>query len=435
MTFNYFMNHLRKKHRLNAWVSKMSKRVGPGLITGAADDDPSGIVTYSNIGAQFHYGLLWLAFYCYPLMVAVQEICARIGWVTGQGISTIIKKRFSAKIYYPLIFIFVAINVFNIGADLLAMSGVAGLLVNAPRDFFMFFFALVIIGLEIFLSYRNYSKFLRYLCLFLLAYPISAILAQPGWGEVIKSLFVPIISSSKMYLLAVVAFLGTTISPYLFFWQSSEEVEDEIDGGKINGFGEKPRRVDGREIRKINWDTRLGMFISEIITIFIIVAAGRILFESGIHNIETAQQAAMTLVPLVGQKAMFLFSLGIIGTGLLAIPVLAGASAYALSEAFNQKEGLYLKLNQAKFFYGIIVLSILIALMANFLQISSMVLLYWTAIINGLITPFILLCLMIVSNDKKIMGSHTNTRWLNILGWTTTVVMVLSVVGLIFLSI
>ena len=428
------MNYL-KKYRLNAWVSKMSKKFGPGLVTGAADDDPSGIVTYSNIGAQFRYGLLWLAFYCYPLMVAVQEICARIGWVTGQGLSTVIKKRFSGKIYYPLIFIFVAINIINIGADLLAMSGVAGLLVNAPRDLFMLFFALIIIGLEIFLSYRNYAKFLRYLCLFLLAYPISAILARPEWGEIIKSLFIPVFSNSKMYLLAIVAFLGTTISPYLFFWQSSEEIEDEIDGGKISSFGEKPRRIDGREIKKINWDTRLGMFISESITILIIVAAGRILFENGIYNIKTAQQAAMTLVPFVGQKAMLLFSLGIIGTGLLAIPVLAGASAYALSEAFEQKEGLYLKLNQAKFFYGIIVLSILIALTANFLQISSMVLLYWTAIINGLITPFILLCLMIVSNDKKIMGKHTNTRWLNILGWTATLVMILSITGLIFLSV
>ncbi len=429
------MSYLKRKYRLNAWVSKMSKKFGPGLITGAADDDPSGIVTYSNIGAQFRYGLLWLAFYCYPLMVAAQEICARIGWVTGQGLSTVIKKRFSSKIYYPLIFIFVAINIINIGADLLAMSGVAGLLVNAPRDFFMFLFALMIIGLEIFLSYRNYAKFLRYLCLFLLAYPISAILARPEWGEVVKSLFIPVFSDSKMYLLAIVAFLGTTISPYLFFWQSSEEIEDEIDGGKISSFGEKPRRIDGREIKKINWDTRLGMFISEFITIFIIVAAGRILFENGIHNIETAQQAAMTLVPFVGQKAMLLFSLGIIGTGLLAIPVLAGASAYALSEAFEQREGLYLKLNQAKFFYGIIVVSILIALTANFLQVSSMALLYWTAIINGLVTPLILLCLMIISNDKEIMGKHTNTRWLNVLGWGTTVVMILSVVGLVFLSI
>lgn len=430
------MRHQKKiKHRLNSWVSSWNKKFGPGFITGAADDDPSGVVTYSNIGAQFRYGLLWIALYCYPLMVAVQEICARVGWVTGQGLSTLIKKKFSKKIYFPLIFTFIIVNIINIGADLLAMSDVSNLLFLLPRDFFMVFFALLIITLEIFLSYRKYAKFLKYLCLILLTYPASAILSRPEWGGVIKSLITPSFSWQSSYLLAIIAFLGTTISPYLFFWQSDEEIEEEIDRGKISEFGEKPSRISNREIRKIKWDTRLGMMISELVTIFIIIVAGRILFEGGIHSVETARQAALVLAPLVGQKATLLFSLGIIGTGLLAIPVLAGASAYASAEAFDQREGLYLKLQEAKSFYGIIIFSILIAILFNFLRVPSMTLLYWAAIINGLTTPFILICLMKISSDRKIMGNHVNPTITNFLGWLTTGVMFLSIIVFIFLKI
>ncbi len=429
---NNHNNHKRKK--INSWIVGWSKKFGPGLITGAADDDPSGIVTYSNIGAQFHYSLIWLAAYCYPLMVAIQQICAKVGWVTGQGLSTLIKRKFSEKIYFPLIFIFIIINIVNIGADLLAMGNVGSLIFPLSSKFLMFFFALIIIILEVFIPYKTYSKFLRYLCLILLAYPLSAILAQPSWIETIKSILIPVFHWKVGYLLAIIAFLGTTISPYLFFWQSDEEVEEEIDKGKISQFGQKPKRVKKKEIRKIGLDTRLGMLASEIVTIFIIIAAGRILFEKGIYHIETARQAALVLSPLIGQQAMVLFGLGIIGTGLLAIPVLAGASAYAFAEAFNKREGLYLKLGEAKSFYGIIILSIIIALFANFIKVSSMTLLYWTAILNGLITPFILVCLMKISNDKKIMGRHTNSPLTNFLGWLTTGAMFSAIIGFIIIK-
>ena len=430
-----------KNRKEKTIVRKIKSRVccwgrdfGPGLITGAADDDPSGIVTYSNIGAKFHYGMLWAGFYIYPLMVAVQGICARVGWVTGQGLSSLIKKRFPGWIYFPLIFAFVGVNTINIGADLLAMSDVSNLFLPVSRDFLMIVFALVIIALEVFLSYERYARFLKYFCLILLAYPISAVLARPGWGEIIKSLLLPRFSFYPGYILGMIAFLGTTISPYLFFWQSDEEIEEEIKKKKIGGFGEKPKRVTKREIRKISWDTRIGMLISELVTIFIIIAAGKILFEIGIKDIETARQAALSLVPLMGENATLLFSLGIIGTGFLAVPVLAGASAYAISEAFNKREGLYLTFKQAKSFYVIIVFSILIGLLANFLKIPSMVLLYWTAIISGFITPFILLCLMKISNDKNIMRGYVNSAFANFFGWLTIVLMFLAIAGFLFLK-
>ncbi|RLE05308.1 MAG: divalent metal cation transporter [Candidatus Aminicenantes bacterium] len=420
--------------KIESRVGWWSKRFGPGLITGAADDDPSGIVTYSNLGAKFRYALLWMAFYIYPLMVTVQEICARVGWVTGRGLSDIIKSRFPKWIYFPLIFAFVGVNIINIGADLLAMSDVSHLFLSIPRDFLMIFFALIIIGLEVFLSYKTYAKFLKFSCLFLLAYPISAVLAHPEWSQVLKSLFLPCFSLKAEYLLGMIAFFGTTISPYLFFWQSNEEIEEEIEKKKIGEFGQKPKRVTKREIRKISLDTRIGMMISELITIFVIVAAGRVLFEAGIKNIETAGQAALVLAPLMGKYASLLFSLGIVGTGLLAVPVLAGASAYALSEAFNQKEGLYLKFREAKTFYLIIVFSILAGVFAHYLKIPSMVLLYWTAIISGFATPFILICLMKISNDKGLMGQYTNSKLSNFFGWLTVILMFLAIGGFLFLG-
>ena len=407
------------EHRVGGW----SKRFGPGLITGAADDDPSGVVTYSNLGAKFRYGMLWMGLWIYPLMVAVQEISARVGWVTGRGLSALIKARFPRWIYFSLIFAFVGVNIVNIGADLLAMSDVTNLFLKVPRDILMIIFASAIVILEIFLSYKTYAKFLKYFCLILLAYPLSAIVAHPEWREVMKSLILPHVSFKAEYLLGMIAFAGTTISPYLFFWQSDEEVEEEIEDGKIRDFGQKPKRVTKKEFGKISWDTRIGMLISELVTIFIMISAGRVLFEAGVRNIDTAQEAALALFPLMGSHATLLFALGIIGTGLLAIPVLAGASAYGLAEAFGQKEGLYRKFNQAKTFYGIIIFSILIGVFAHFLRVPSMILLYWTAIISGLVTPFILVCLMKISSDREIMGSHTNSPIKNFLGWLTTILM------------
>lgn len=420
--------------RIKTRVGYWGRDLGPGLITGAADDDPSGIVTYSNIGAKFRYGMLWIGFYVYPLMVAIQEICARVGWVTGQGLSSLIKRNFPKWVYFPLIFFFVGINVINIGADLLAMGDVSNLFLPVSRDLLMVAYALVIIILQIFLSYRTYAKFLKYFCLILLAYPVSAILSRPEWGQVIKLLFIPSFSFRPEYILGIIAFLGTTISPYLFFWQSDEEIEEEIEKNKIAEFGEKPKRITKKEINGINLDTKIGMFISEMVTIFIIVAAGRVLFESGIRNINTARQAALSLAPLMGRNAVLLFSLGIIGTGFLAIPVLAGSSAYALSEAFDKKEGFYLKFSQAKSFYIIVSLSILIGLFANFLNVSSMVFLYWTAIISGFATPFVLLCLMKISNNKKIMGNYVNSNIINFLGWLTILLMFLSIGWFLFLG-
>ena len=401
--------------------------LGPGLTTGASDDDPSGIATYSQAGAQFGYQFLWLAAWTFPLASIVQEMCARIGLVTGRGLAGNIRVHFSRKILYTCAMLLFVANAVNIGANLGAMAKAVQLL-NPSLGFgwLVVAFTAVSLFLQIFTPYVKYARYLKWLALVLLAYVFSAILANLNWAEVLPHAFIPSIHPSKESLILLCAILGTTISPYLFFWQTSQEVEEQILQGKATQH-ERRTATATADIKGMRIDVWSGMFLSEIVMFFIIAACGGILYTHGITNIESAAQAAEALRPFAGDATFFLFAGGIIGTGMLAIPVLAGASSYALSESFKWKEGLYRPLSQARAFYGIIIISMLVGLGMNFLGIDPIKALIYSAFLNGLVAPVILALIVIMSSNKKIMGRWTNKRSTTYAGWAITLVM--SVVG------
>ncbi|HSW74370.1 MAG TPA: divalent metal cation transporter [Candidatus Saccharimonadales bacterium] len=396
--------------------------LGPGLTTGASDDDPSGIATYSQAGAQFGYGMVWLAAWTLPLMAFVQEMCARIGIVTGRGLAGNIRVHFPKRVLYACtLFLFIA-NAFNIGADLGAMAKGVQLLFPHTQ-----FYALVIgftafsLLLQIFTPYARYAKYLKWLALILLSYILSAVLAHLNWHEVTRQLAVPRITWSKDYILLLCAILGTTISPYLFFWQTSQEVEEQILRGRTTIRSR--RHTEASEVRSMRIDVWSGMLLSNVVMFFIIAACGGILFPHGIHIIQTAAQAAEALRPFAGNATYFLFAVGLIGTGLLAIPVLAGSSSYAISESFRWKEGLYRNLQQAYAFYGIIIISMLVGLGLNFVGIDPIKALIYSAVANGLVAPLILLMIILISSNKKIMGRWVNKPWVSAVGWATFLLM------------
>jgi len=396
------------------------RMLGPGLTTGASDDDPSGIATYSQIGAKYGYQYLWLAAWIFPLAVVVQEMCARIGLVTGRGLAANIRSNFSKKvIYICAIALFVA-NVINIGADLGAMAKAVQLI--KPN----FSFELLVIGftvfsllLQVFTPYAKYAKYLKWLALFLIAYIFSAILANLDWRELLHKGFVPHLSLSKESLFLVCAALGTTISPYLFFWQTSQEVETQIQDGK-NTVTERRTATAPSDIKKMRIDVWTGMFLSQVVMFFIIATCGGILYANGVRDIQSAAQAAEALRPFAGDATYYLFAAGIIGTGLLALPVLATSSSYALSESLRWKQGMSHNLKQAYSFYGIIIISLLIGMSLNFLGIDPFKALIYSAFVNGLVAPIILALIVIISSNKKIMGRWTNKRSTTALGWLTT---------------
>ncbi len=405
--------------------------LGPGLTTGASDDDPSGIATYSQTGAQFGFNFLWLAPLTFPLMSFVQEMCARIGLVTGRGLAANIRMHYPRKVLLICAFLLFGANAFNIGADLGAMAkGMQLLAPGIPFAWLVVGFTVLSLGLQIFTDYTRYARYLKWLALVLLAYVASALMAHLDWSNVLHHAVTPQLTFSKEEIIIVCAILGTTISPYLFFWQTSQEVENEIMKGKRLL---KSRRSTNRgEIRRMRIDVWSGMLLSNIVMFFIIAACGAVLYGQGITEITSAAQAAEALRPFAGDATYFLFAIGIIGTGLLAIPVLAGSSSYALSEAFRWKEGLYRPLKQAHAFYGVIILSMFAGLGMNFVGIDPIKALIYSALANGIIAPIILCLILLMSSNKKIMGRWVNHPFATWIGWITTGLMTIAGVAAIW---
>jgi NRAMP (natural resistance-associated macrophage protein)-like metal ion transporter len=391
--------------------------LGPGLTTGASDDDPSGIATYSQTGAQFGYQFLWLSVWTFPLMAMVQEMCARIGLVTGRGLAHNIRVHFSKKVLNICTVLLFAANTFNIGANLGAMAkGVQLLNPSLNFAFLVIGFAVFSLLLQIFTPYVRYARYLKWLALILLSYILSAILAHPNWGDIFRHSFIPHMTFSKEHVLLLCAILGTTISPYLFFWQTSQEVEEQILQGKTT-VHQRQGYTDPKDVKSMRIDVWVGMLLSNVVMFFIIAACGGILFSHGVTEITSAAQAAEALRPFAGDATYFLFAIGIVGTGLLAIPVLAGSSSYALAESFNWKEGLYRNLQQAYAFYGVIIISMLVGLGINFIGIDPIKALIYSAVANGLVAPVILLMIVLLSSNKKVMGHWRNKKHVTVVGW------------------
>src|SRR5680860_67152 len=422
-----------KKYKKHAF-SRFLKILGPGLITGAADDDPSGIATYSQTGAQFGYGQLWTVIFMYPLMTAVQEACARVGAVTGKGIAAVVRDNYNKKMLYAVVLLVVVANTINIGADIGAMAESMQLVIPLPFFYWAIGFTIVMLSFEIFTSYAAYAKILKWLSLALFAYPITAIIAGQNWPMVLKAVVVPHIEFTFSFFFILTGVLGTTISPYMFFWQASEEVEEEIKGKRLSQSLSHVPRISRRFIKNIRIDTLLGMFFSEIIAFFIIVTTASVLNGNGVTNIETAADAAKALEPLVstfpnsGLIAKSIFAAGVVGIGLLAVPILAGSASYALSEALNWNTGLHFKIKKAYGFYGVIIAATLIGLFINFIGIDPIKALVFTAVFNGIAAVPLIFVIIKISGNNKIMGEYKSGKLSRSLLITTFITMTTSVI-------
>lgn len=408
---------------------KLLQIMGPGLITGASDDDPSGIATYSQAGAQFGYAMGWTLLLSLPLMCAIQEVSARIGRVTGRGIAGNLKLHYPAWIVHVLVFLLVAANTINLGADLGAMAAALQLLIGGPALPYVAAFGGVIVLLAIFVRYSRYVSVLKWLTLSLFAYVGVALIVHVPWGQVARSLIVPAIRWNADYLTVVVAILGTTISPYLFFWQAEEEVEEvrELNGAKP--LARDPQAAPS-EFRRIRIDTYLGMLFSNAVALFIMITTAATLHAHGITNIQTSAQAAEALRPIAGRFVFLVFGLGIIGTGLLAVPVLAGSAAYATGEAFGWHVGLARKFTRAKAFYGTIVAAMIIGGAMNFTAIDPVKALFWSAVINGVVAVPVMVMMMLLASHRQAMGQFTLTPGIRIMGWLATAVMTAAAIGM-----
>ena len=402
-------------------------RVGPGLITGVADDDPSGIATYSQAGAQFGLNMLWTMPLCFPLMAAVQSMCARIGRVTGKGLAANIKEAFPPSVLKILVLLLLVANTLNIAADVAAMGEVGQLVTGVDRHLMTLFFVVATLLLQIFAPYHRYVSFLKWLTLSLLAYFLVLFTVHVPWGEVAARTVWPKFKLDGTAAMVVVGVFGTTISPYLFFWQASEEVEDMHANNRAPSLLRDPAAAKG-ELRRIRWDTWTGMFYSDISAYFIILATAVTLNMAGITNIETAAQAASALKPLAGNFAFLLFALGILGVGMIGVPVLAGSGGYALCEAMGWKWGLERKAKDARGFYGVIAISVLVALVIQYSPINPMKALFWSAVINGVVAVPLLAVITILVSKKAIMGPYTASRSTVVLGWIATAVMGLAAI-------
>jgi NRAMP (natural resistance-associated macrophage protein)-like metal ion transporter len=391
--------------------------LGPGLITGAADDDPSGIATYSQTGAQFGYGQLWTALWMLPLVTGVQEACGRIGNVTGQGLARNIKNRYSLRTLRLLVALLAVANVINIGADIGALGAAAGLIIHLPAPALMVIFTFVILGLEITVSYRRYAKVLKWLTVSLLAYPITALFVHEPWGTIARATFVPHIQFSASFFYVITAVIGTTITPYMFFWQTSQEVE------------ENQGRKTKRSLRDLRTDNAIGMIISQVVAWFIIITAATVLHTAHVTTINTAADAAKALEPLVrtfphsGEIAQGLFALGIVSLGMLAIPVMAGSTSYALSEARGKREGLDLKPRQGRYFYGVIAASVLIGLALNFIGVNPIRALVFAAVFNGIAAVPLIWYIDRIAADRATMGDARS-------GWLSRTTLAVTFVGM-----
>ena len=413
--------------KLSTKFKRFWKLLGPGLVTGASDDDPSGIATYSQAGAGLGLSTLWTALIAFPLMAAIQQMCARIGLVTKQGLTGTLKKHYPKPILYlMLIFSFPAI-VMNIGADIAGMGAVGNLLFPAiDQSYFSVLFTLLLIGLIIYLPYAKIAAILKYLCIVMLVYFIVPFLYKQDFKEIIQATFIPEIQFNKEYIAILVGILGTTISPYLFFWQASVEVEEMNIHQKLI--------VNKRIIHEMEQDVDFGMGFSGFVMYFIILTTGTVLYKSGIHQIDTVEQAALALKPLAGNMAYFLFAVGIIGTGLIAIPVLSGSLSYIFTETFGWEQGLNKKFQEAKGFYSIIAFSLLVGLSLNYVGISPIDALILTAILYGMTAPVLIAIILHIANNKEIMGDNTNSRLSNVLGFTALVIMTFASGALLYLE-
>jgi NRAMP (natural resistance-associated macrophage protein)-like metal ion transporter len=408
---------------------KLLQVLGPGLITGASDDDPSGIATYSQVGAQFGYSLSWVMLFSWPLMCAIQEISARIGRVTGRGIAGNLKRHYPAPVVFGVVSLLVAANVINIAADLGAMGAALKLLVGGPALIYVAVFGLVSVLLEVFSRYSRYVTVLKWFTLSLFAYVGVAFVVHIPWKTVAYSLVVPHVSFNAAYLTAIVALLGTTISPYLFFWQAEEEVEEVKERPDARPLSRAPEQADA-EFRRIRFDTYVGMGLSNAVALFIILTTAATLHAHGVTDIQTSSQAAQALRPIAGPFAFFVFALGIIGTGLLALPVLAGSAAYALGECFGWHVGLARRPHRAKAFYGAIAMAILIGVGLNVSAIDPIKALFWSAVINGVVAVPVMALMMHLSSHRAAMGDFKLHAGLKIIGWAATSVMGLAAIGL-----
>ena len=416
------VNKKKKPSRLKRFF----KILGPGLVTGASDDDPSGIATYSQAGAQFGLGTLWTALLTFPLMAAIQEMCARVGVVTSKGLTSNIRNNYPKVILYLMILFTFPAVILNISANLAGMGAVANLIFpSIPSFVFTAAFTFILMLLIIYLPYKKIAAILKYLCLFLLLYLIVPFLVKQDWIEIIKHTFIPTIQFDKSFISILVAILGTTISPYLFFWQATMEAED-------TKHKKRHLIVDKKTIQKMDLDVNFGMFFSNLVMYFIILTTGTVLFKDGVNEITTVEQAAKALESLAGKLSYLLFSLGVIGTGLLAVPVLTGCLSYMLSETFNWKSGLDKKFYEAKPFYAVIIISLLIGLAMNLLGMNPIKALIYTAILYGVSSPVLIGVILHISNNKKIMGEFTNGKLSNILGVIALLLMTASAVLLLY---
>ncbi len=401
--------------------------LGPGLVTGASDDDPSGIATYSVAGAAFGAGLLWTALFTFPLMAAIQLVCARIGLVTGRGLAGAVRQHYPRWLLLGACFILLVANVFNIAADLGGMAEAAAMLTGLPAVPLLVLFGIGITLITVYTSYATFARYLKWLTSVLFAYIIAAFLAHPDWSAVLRATFVPSLKWNSAAVATLVGILGTTISPYLFFWQASQEVEEEKSRGKRT-LAER-RGATPHELADARLDVNTGMFFSNLVMFFIILATASTLYRSGHRDIETARQAAEALRPLAGDAAYLLFGLGLIGTGLLAIPVLAGSASFAVAELFGWRAGLDLKPRTARRFYLVLAGAIVCGMVLSMLQTNPIRILFLSAVLNGLLAPPLMVMVMLVGSNRKIMGEHVNGFWLKLLGWTATAVMIIGAIA------
>ena len=415
-------------------IRRFLKVLGPGFISGAADDDPSGIGTYATAGASLGYATLWTALLTFPLMATVQLVCAKIGMVTGRGLAGVLRKHYPRRVLYAAVIALFVANTINVGADLAAIAAAINLLVPAlPIAPLVLPIAVGILALQIWGSYRLIARIFKWLTLALFAYIGSAFFARPDWGQVLSSTFIPTIRLDQTFLLALVAILGTTISPYLFFWQATQEVEEEMSMGRTQLWRRKG--ATDRELQYAALDVNVGMAFSVLVMYFIMLATAATLHQAGKTDIKSATDAAEALRPLAGDLSSILLAIGLIGSGVLAVPILSGSAAYALSEAFGWKYGLDRNPAKAKQFYAVIAVATLVGVAIDYLGINPIDALFFTAVINGFVAPPLLVMIMLVSNNKKIMGKRTNSRLTNVLGWGAAVVMFLAAGVLLVASI
>ena len=406
-------------------IKKIWKKLGPGLITGSSDDDPSGIATYSQAGAQFGLATLWTALFTFPLMASIQEMCARIGIVSSMGLTGTIKRHYSKKMLYLILVFSTPAIILNIGADIAGMGAVGNLLFpKIDSGFFSVLFTIILIICIVYFPYKKIASILKYLCIVLLVYLIVPFLYKQDFGYILKTAIMPNIRFNKEFISILVGLLGTTISPYLFFWQANMEAEEMKQQKKII--------INKKLMSEVKYDVDFGMFFSNVVMFFIILTAGTVLYNSNMHNIITVEDAAKALEPLAGKAAYLLFSAGIIGTGFLAIPVLSGSLSYMYCETFGWVDGLDKKYYEAKAFYIIIAISLLLGLAVNYLGFSPIKALLYAAILYGLTAPILIAVILHICNNKLVMGEFTNSRKSNILGIITFLVMTIAAALLLY---